>query len=75
MTDNGKGKEVLKVMLHDGKLSVHFGEVNMALVSHAFRLASLELDNLICLQQQQQKKSDIEVPKTVLDKMRRGMKL
>lgn len=75
MTDNGHGKEVVKVNLHDGKLSVVFGNVNIAIISHALRLASLELDNQIVGANNEQEKSGIEVPKTILDKMRRGMKL
>jgi len=42
-------KEVLRVTLKDGSMHVDFNDkVNMALASHALRLASLQLDNAIC---------------------------
>jgi len=73
MTENGNGQEVVKVMLKDGKITVTFGDANLAIISHALRLASLEVDNVII--GNQQPKSNLTVPKTVIDKMRRGMKL
>ena len=47
MTDNDKDKELLKVTLRDGSISVHFGEVNLALITMAVKMAELELDNQI----------------------------
>jgi len=74
MTENGNGQEVVKVMLKDGKMTTTFNTgLNMAVMSHAIRLLSLELDNAII--GNQDKKSNIEVPHTIIDKMRRGMKL
>lgn len=75
MTDNGHGKEIVKVVLRDGKMYPTLGEVNLALLSHAIRLLSLELDNLIVGMQAEKNKSNIEVPQTVVDKMRKGMRL
>ncbi len=48
MSDNGGVvKQLVTVELKEGSMNVSFGECNLALLSHAVRLASLELDNLI----------------------------
>lgn len=47
MSDNGDSIEVLKITLKHGSITVNFGQVNIALISHALRLANLELDNKI----------------------------
>ena len=62
MTNNGKKKRlVLRVELNEGKMEVTLGECNMALLSHAVRLASLELDNLI-IGANQPKESPLSLP-------------
>jgi len=77
MSDNGKAKKTLvEISLYEGKISVEFakGNINMALISHAIRLASLELDNAIIAHNQP--KEDIVKPNsTIIDIMRRGKKL
>lgn len=53
MSDNGKKPiELIRVELVDGSMNVNFGKVNAALISHALRIASLELDNQIIAAQQ-----------------------
>ncbi len=62
--DNGTGRKLLvKVDLVGGKMDVVFGRDigNIALVSHALRLANLELDNIL-IGQQQPDETVIEAP-------------
>ena len=58
-----------KVELVNGSMKVSFGDFNLALISHALRIANLEIDNII-ISSQQAKSSPIEVPKTIIDKLR-----
>ena len=60
--DNGKKViGLVKVELIDGNMVVSFGGgLNTALISHALRIASLELDNQI-IAAQQKPQSSIEV--------------
>lgn len=60
--NNGKkNRLILRVELDEGKMNVTLGECNMALISHAVRLVSLEVDNLI-IGAQAQPKSDLTLP-------------
>ncbi len=62
MSDNGeKVKKIVSVTLEDGKMRVSFGAENMALISHAIRLASLNLDNAICQKEQENEENAIKV--------------
>ena len=76
MSDNGKAKKTLiEVSLYDGKITIDFAkDVNMALISHSIRLASLELDNAI-IGGQQQKEEIVKPSGTIIDFMRKGKKL
>lgn len=56
MSDNGKiPKTLIKVDLKDGAMKIEFAhDTNIALLSHALRLANLELDNQIIASQAKQ---------------------
>lgn len=69
MTDNNKPKDILRVEIDDGKMSVHFGKFNMSLIGHALRLANLQLDNEII--KSQAKPSPIAIPDSVKRILRR----
>ena len=62
MTNNGKkNRLVLRVEINqEGQMVVEFG-CGMAVRSHAIRLASLELDNII-IGSQVEEKSDVVLP-------------
>lgn len=71
MSNNNKPKHpdeklILKVTLLDGRISVDFGQVNLALISHAIRLAGLQVDNQI-IASQSPKPSKIDIPKGAVD--------
>jgi len=66
MSNNGKPIDLLRVTLRDGKMFVVFGGNNVALNSHAVRLASLELDNKIIQMAQEKEESSIQVPKGLI---------
>ena len=71
MSDNGDGKVLVKVELGNGGIRATFGQCNLALISHALRVASLELDNIIIAhKQKKEEKPLIVMPKTILDKLR-----
>lgn len=77
MTDNGKKSyELIKVTLIDGSMQIDFNhDVNISLISHALRIASLELDNQIIASQQpklvQPSTSIPIVGQDILDRIRR----
>lgn len=69
MSSNGDKKEILTITHEKGKMFIHFGtDVPLALVSHALRLASLQLDNAIIGMTQE--KSQIEIPSSIIQKLR-----
>jgi len=71
MSNNGKPKiEILKVTIQDGSMRVEFGKVNSALLSHAIRMASLHLDNMLIGSEQEDKKI-VSAPPNIIDKLRR----
>jgi len=82
--DNGKvipEIELVKVILKEGHMAVTFGKVNITLLSHALRLANLQLDNIIIGSQTQKDQSGIKIVpginqmplgQKIIDKIRRG---
>jgi len=78
MSNNGAKKTlVVKVELHDGKLDVEIGNVNLALVSHAIRLLGLQIDNIIIAKESHNQEQKIQtpdmkitIPNSVRDKLR-----
>jgi len=48
MSDNGeKERDILKVVYQGGEVKVMFGTGNVAYLTHALRVAGLEVDNYI----------------------------
>ena len=72
MGNNGKVITLMSVTLENGSISVNFDQkVNMALVSHALRLANLQLDNAIIAAEASKKSSIIAPPKGgITDRLR-----
>ena len=73
MSNNGEPvkdvpQDLLRVSLKNGKMDVRFGKYNTALLSHAIRLASLHLDNMI-IAAQAPKKSSLEIPKGLTNRI------
>ncbi len=66
MNDNGGSIDILRVTLKNGKMFVVFGGSNIALNSHAVRLASLELDNKIIAMEAKKADEGIQVPKGLI---------
>lgn len=69
MSDNGKPKVLVSVTLQDGKMAITYGNFNHALLSHAMRMASLQLDNMI-IQSQTENQSPIAIPENIIKKLR-----
>jgi len=66
MTNNGKKIILVQVELVEGRMRVHFGGNNIALNSHAIRLASLQLDNSIMAKEQENEEKSIQVPRGLI---------
>lgn len=66
MGDNGGSIDIVRVQLVNGKMHVVFGGNNIALNSHAIRLASLELDNKIIAMAAEKAAQGIQVPKGLI---------
>ena len=66
MGNNGGTIDIVRVTLRSGKMHVVFGGDNIALNSHAVRLASLELDNAIIANEAKKEESKITVPKRLI---------
>lgn len=66
MSDNGGSIDIVRVQLINGKMYVKFGGSNIALNSHAIRLASLELDNKIIEDGIKKATEGIQVPKGLI---------
>lgn len=64
MSNNGKVITLLSVTLENGAMSVNLGhKCNIALISHALRLANLHVDNAIISSQAPKDSPIIEPPK------------
>ena len=71
MGDNGKAsQELVKIILEDGNMKVELADTNFALLSHAIRLASLELDTCIVAKDLKEQESKIQVSKSIIDRIR-----
>ena len=71
MSNNGDSVEILKVTQKGGQLSISFGAVNLQVISHALRLASLQLDNhIVGMSQKQAVVPQAQIPKGLMDKLR-----
>lgn len=78
MSDNGDGVKTIVRIDQDcnGRLKAVFsGNVSFQDLSLGIRLASLELDNLIVGRMMAKKPTPIEVPQSILDKIRAGKRL
>lgn len=78
MSGNGDGMKTIVRIDQDqnGSLKVVFGsEVSFKDLSLGIRLASLELDNLIVGRMMAKKPTPIEIPQSILDKIRAGKSL
>ena len=77
MSDNGKKlKTLVKVELDNGKMSIELDldkDTNVALVSHALRLASLQLDNAL-IGKAVEKESNIKTVSQLPDILKRMRK-
>ena len=71
MTENGEAMEILKVTIHSGDINVTFGTKRVEYLSHAIRLASLELDNMIIEQYQKKEDSAIVKATGLMDRLKR----
>jgi len=73
MSDNGV-KDIIKVTLVDGQMKVSLASVNLAILSHALRLTSLQLDNELIKREQAKipKVSPISVSPDILKQLRKG---
>lgn len=70
MSENGK-QTLVSVTLEEGKMEVDFASgVNMAMISHALRMANLAFDNALIGQQAAANESNIKVANSVIDRMR-----
>lgn len=74
MSENGK-ENLITVSMSDGRMEVHMGKYNLALLSHAVRMASMTLDNIILGQQSENEKKEalkksVVLPPDVLNRMR-----
>ena len=81
MGDNGKSQPVvlMNVILNGGSMQVKFKDnINTALLSHALRLANLQLDNMIIKNEEARSeklgnliKPSLTIPNDVLKRMRK----
>lgn len=71
MSNNGNTpKTLLTVTLKDGSMKVEFDKCNTALLSHAIRLASLHLDNMLIGHDAQKETSEIAISENLLKRLR-----
>ena len=70
---NGDKIELIKVSIAGGNMVVDFGKHNIALLSHALRVAGLHLDDMIVEKEivaEESEKPKIVIPPNILDKLR-----
>jgi len=77
MGNNGKEPiEVFRVVAEEGKISITVGKVSFQLMSHAFRLLNLQIDNMILGAEARKQSSDapkvIKVSKDIANRVLRG---
>lgn len=73
MTEKNGKQNVVSVTLEEGKMNVNFGAgISPVMISHALRMASLTLDNILISQQakaDEDNKSSI-IPVDVMNRMK-----
>ena len=71
MSDNGDEIEIAKITLKEGKIFVKWGTSRLDYLSHALRVASLELDNAIIGQTAAKEASQIVKATNIVDGIKR----
>ena len=71
MSDNGDEIEIAKITLKEGKIFVKWGTGRLDYLSHALRVASLELDNAIIGQTAAKEASQIVKATNIVDGIKR----